>query len=104
MSVLNLFQIFVDLVRLVINLGLDYEDIEGISIQVCEVLLGFEGYRGDIICPGVVPNYGPHVSTFEFTWWLAGLGIPSFYLDFRKEKFDFKYAANTPVSKWPLSR
>ena len=64
--VLNLFQIFVDLVRLVINLSLDYEDIEGISIQVCEVLLEFEGYKGEIICPGVVPNYGPHVSTLEF--------------------------------------
>ena len=64
--VLNLFQIFVDLVRLVINLGLDYEDIEGIAIQVCEVLLAFEGYKGEIICPGVVPNYGPHVNTFEF--------------------------------------
>ncbi len=51
-----------DLVRLVLRLGLEYEDVEQIALEVCELLLQFEGYRGDIICPGVVPNYGPHVS------------------------------------------
>ena len=59
-----LFQLAVELIKLVIDLGLEYENIETIAIEVCEIIMANEGYRGDIICPGVVPNYGPHVSTF----------------------------------------
>ena len=45
-----------------INLGLEYEDIEAIALEICEIVMAAENYRGDIICPGVLPNYGPHVS------------------------------------------
>ena len=45
-----------------INLGLEYEDIEAIALEVCEIVMAADNYRGDIICPGVVPSYGPHVS------------------------------------------
>ena len=60
-----LFQLAVELIKLVIDLGLEYENIETIAIEVCEIIMANEGYRGDIICPGVVPNYGPHVSTLQ---------------------------------------
>ncbi len=62
MTSLLIFQFTVNLIRLVINLGLEYEDIEGIAIEVCEVLMQIDGYRGDVLCPGMVMNYGPHVS------------------------------------------
>lgn len=54
-------QLAVELIKLVIALGLEYEDIEDVAIEICGNVLEADGYRGDIICPGVVQNYGPHV-------------------------------------------
>ena len=59
-------QIFVDTVKLFIFLGLEYEDVEAVALEICEDLLAAEGYKGEIICPGVVPNYGPHASVWSF--------------------------------------
>ena len=44
----------------VLDLGLDFEDIRDIAVDVCYGIV--EGvYHPDLICPGIVDNFGPHV-------------------------------------------
>ncbi len=78
-----LLQLAVEMIKLVINLGLEYEDIENIAIEICESLMTDDGYRGDIICPGVVTNYGPHVR------WKATYRACKWYFPISKEVFLF---------------
>ena len=44
-----------------LDLGLEYEDIRPVLIDVCEEALNSTGQRGDIVCTGVLDHYGPEV-------------------------------------------
>jgi len=46
---------------LVHTFGLDYENIAGGLLQVCNVLMLATGYDRKIICPNILPHYVPHI-------------------------------------------
>ena len=46
--------------------GLEYADVRDELIVVCEGLFNATGLQGEIMCPGILDNYAPHVSNSEF--------------------------------------
>ena len=39
-----------------------FDDIRDPAIEVCYNVTAVMGYDGVVMCPGIIDNYGPHVS------------------------------------------
>ena len=45
-----------------ISEGLTFDDLRDQAITICYGVCDGMGYNGTIMCPGIIDNYGPHVS------------------------------------------
>ena len=57
-----IFQAFVRGIQGFINQGLEFEDVRDFAVEICKnVTVIVKGYDGDIMCDGLIDNYGPPV-------------------------------------------
>lgn len=43
--------------------GLTFDDVRDLAVSVCLNVTVLMGYDGDVICPGIIDNFGPHVGS-----------------------------------------
>ena len=56
-----LLQVFVGGLQGFIAAGRTFDDIRDFAVSACYNVTVILGYDGDVICEGIIDNFGPHV-------------------------------------------